>query len=91
MYETIIFMAVVLLTQFIKGTVFPRFGKTGVHIVTFTIAVIGLGIYQWAQADASVMEILMQALQFLAGAIAVYEIILSKIGFKDTKTLVDER
>lgn len=90
MYETLIFIAVVLLTQFIKAFVYPRFGKTGVHMLTFVIALVGLGIYQWAQADPSVMEWLVRAGQFLVGTIALYEVILSRIGFSDTKSIVEK-
>lgn len=90
MYETLIFVAVVLLTQFIKATVYPKFGKTGVHVLTFSLALIGLGIYQWAQADPSVMDWLVRAGQFLVGTIALYEVILSKVGFNDTKSIVEE-
>jgi len=81
MFETLIFVGVVLLTQVVKGYVYPKWGNTGVHVLTFAISLVGLGIYQYAVANPSFMELLVDALQFLAGAIALYEVILKKIGF----------
>lgn len=85
MFETLIFFGVVVLTQIIKKHVAPKWGDTGVHILTFVLALVGVGVYQYATANPAFMEVLMQALNYLALAVAVYEIILKKIGFKSTK------
>lgn len=89
MFESLIFIGVVILTQFVKKYVSPRFGDTGVHVVTFVVALVGLGIYQYATANPAFMELLMEALSFLAGAVAVYEIILKKIGFKSSTQQIE--
>lgn len=84
MFETLIFFGVVVLTQIIKKYVAPKFGDTGVHILTFVLALVGVGIYQYATANPDFMAVLMQALNYLALAVAVYEIILKKIGFRSS-------
>ena len=38
MFETLIFAGTVFLTQVVKKYVYPKFGATGVHIVTFSNA-----------------------------------------------------
>lgn len=85
MFEVVIFFGVVLLTQLIKKYVFPKFGDTGVHILTFVLAAIGVGIYQVAMQNPDVMDWIIKAIQYLALAITVYEVILSKIGFNSAK------
>lgn len=85
MYEIIIGAGVIILTQLIKNKVYPKYGSTGVHVLTFILAVIGVGIYQYSLYDPSFAEILQQALAFLATSITVYEVILKRIGFKSAK------
>ena len=89
MFETLIFAGTVLFTQAVKKYIYPRFGGTGVHIATFTVALVGLGVYQYAQINPSFMEALVWALGYLAGAIAIYEVILKKIGFQSSATLLE--
>ena len=88
--EIVIFFAILVLTQFIKKYVYPTFGDTGVHILTFTLAAIGVGIYQVATTNPSIMDWIMNAITYLALAITVYEVILSKIGFKSAKKQLED-
>lgn len=87
MYETIIFIAVVGLTQFIKKYVHPKFGNTGVHVLTFVLALIGVGIYQATISYPNFGLIVTDALTYLVSTVAIYEIILKKVGFKSSKEL----
>jgi hypothetical protein len=89
MFETLIFFGVLLLTQVTKKYIFPTFGSTGVHVLTFVIALIGVGMYQYATANPGFMAVLMESLQYLAGAVAVYEIILKKIGVKSVSSQIE--
>lgn len=82
MYESLILLGVIILTQFIKKYVYPKFGDTGVHVLTFVLALIGVGVYQYAAHNVEFKELLIQALNFLVLAVAIYEVILKKIGFK---------
>lgn len=82
MYESLILLGVVVLTQLIKKYVYPKFGDTGVHVLTFVLALIGVGVYQYALHHVEFKELLIQALNFLVLAVAIYEVILKKIGFK---------
>lgn len=79
-----------LLTQIVKKYVYPKFGSTGVHILTFIIAAIGVGIQQYAQTNVEFKELLLQGLNYLVLAVAVYEVILKKIGFKSAQEKIDE-
>ena len=89
MFETLIFFGVLILTQVTKKYVFPAFGATGVHVLTFVIALIGVGVYQYATANPAFMDILVQALNYLAGAVAVYEVILKKIGAQSVSAQIE--
>jgi len=89
MYATLIFIGTVLLTQIVKKHVFPRFGATGVHALTFTIALVGLGIYEYAQINPAFMDVIVWALGYLAGAVAIYEVILKKIGMPSATTQLE--
>ena len=90
MYESIILIGVIILTQIVKKYIYPKYGDTGIHVFTFVIACLGVGIYQAAQTYVEFKEILIQALNFLVIAVAVYEIILKKIGFKSAPDKLDE-
>lgn len=81
MYESLIFIGAILLTQVVKKFIKPRFGSTGVHVFTFIIALIGNGVYLYSQTDPEFALIIQRALEYLAGTVAVYEVILKKIGF----------
>lgn len=82
MYEIIIGTGVIILTQIIKNKVYPKYGTTGVHILTFTLALIGVAIYRYAMSDPYIYDLIREALQYLALSITIYEVILKKIGFK---------
>lgn len=90
MYEVLILLGTLLLTQFVKKYVYPKFGSTGVHILTFVIATIGVGIYQYAQTNIEFKELLLAGLNYLVVAVAVYEVILKKIGFKSAQEKIDD-
>jgi len=90
MFETLIFIGTIVLTQIFKKYVYPRFGSTGIHVLTFIIAAIGLAVYQYAKANADFMNIAVMALNYLAGAIAIYEVLLKKIGVKSVIEKIQE-
>lgn len=90
MFETLIFFGVVVLTQITKKYIVPKWGATGLHIFTFALALVGVGIYQYATANPEFMEVLLYALNYLALAVAVYEIILKKLGVKSTEEKLAE-
>jgi len=91
MYESLILIGIVILTQITKRYVYPKFGSFGIHALTFILALIGVGVYQYAQANVDFKEILMQALNFLVVAVAVYEVILKRLGVESvTKKLAEE-
>lgn len=90
MFETVIVFAIVIFTQLTKGFIYPKFGNTGVHVAAFIVAMIGVGIYQIALSNPSIMEWVLSALTYLALAISIYEIILSKIGFTSAKEQTED-
>lgn len=90
MFESLIFVGVVLVTQFIKKYVYPKWGDTGVHVLIFTLSLIGLGVYEYAQYNPAFMDVLVWSLGYLAGAVALYEVILKKIGFKSSTTQLED-
>lgn len=90
MFESLIFVGVILLTQIIKKYVYPMWGDTGVHALIFILSLIGLGVYEYAQYNPEFMDVLVWALGYLAGAVALYEVILKKIGFKSSTTQLED-
>ncbi len=90
MYETLILIGIVVLTQITKKYIFPRFGAFGIHAFTFLIAAAGVGIYQYAQHSVEFKEVLFAALNYLVVAVSVYEIILKRIGVKSVTTKLAE-
>jgi len=89
--EQLILIAVILLTQIVKGKIYPKFGATGVHIFTFVISLIGYGIYLQAITNPDFMTLVSGAIQFLIGAVAVYEVILKRIGFKSVEEAEEKK
>ena len=79
--ELLIAFGVTLLTQFVKGFVFKRWGAYGVYAVVFALALGGTVVYQYVYSIPEWKVIITHALETLAYAVALYEVILSKIGF----------
>lgn len=78
--ETLILIAIIILTQVVKNHIKPKFGDTGVHIFIFAIAMIGCAIHLGAQHNAAFGIIIGRAIGFLALSVAAYEVILKQIG-----------
>lgn len=78
--ETLILIAIVVLTQLVKNYIKPKFGDTGVHIFIFAIAMIGSAIHLGAQHSATFGIIVGRAIGFLALSVTAYEVILKQIG-----------
>jgi len=70
-----------ILTQFIKGTVYPKWGATGVHVMMFILAALYASILASFSAVPHLKIIFDHAVGILATAITAYETLLSKIGF----------
>ena len=81
MYQAIIVLGVVLLTQIIKKYIYPKWGATGVHLFAFILSLIGVVIYQFMQYNEVLNTFILKALEILTISVGVYEILLSKIGF----------
>lgn len=79
--------ALSLLTQFVKNIVFPKYGATGVHILMFILACLGVVCVGLYTSMPSVAKIIEEGLALLASAIAMYEVLLSKLGFSQGTTV----
>lgn len=82
MYETIVFIGLLVMTQVIKKHVIPKYGEWGLHGFVFLVAVAFLGVKAYADRNLEFKEVLVDAGIFLASAVSLYELILSKVGFK---------
>lgn len=85
MYEALIVLGIVVLTQVIKRYVQPKFGTIGVHVLVLVLALIGVAIYNQTLADPNFAEFVTKTLQYLASAIAAYEVIIKRLGFSSFK------
>lgn len=79
--EIVIAFFIVLATSFVKGFIKPKYGETGIHVFTFTIALTAVGVWQYLLGNPSMMAVFHQSIAVLAGAIAMYEVLLKKLDF----------
>lgn len=70
-----------LFAQFLKNFVYKKWGDYGIYTVVFIVALGGTIIYKYVYAIPEWKEIITQALETLAYAIALYELILKRVGF----------
>ena len=87
--ELVIAAALAVLAQIIKRWLAP-IGPWAVHAFVFVLALGGVAVWQAAQASPEFMDVLVQAAQMLATAVGVYELILKRLGAKNTATLLKE-
>ena len=87
--EAVIVLGVILLTQIVKKYIYPKFGSFGVNVFAFLLALIGAVIYLYVYSIPTWQVIIERALQTLVYAVAVYEIILKKIGFSTAPAQID--
>lgn len=78
MFTTLSILGINILTQLSKRLV-ERYGKTAVHALIFILAVIIVTINSLVEGNPEYLAILKQAGTILAGAVALYEILLKKI------------
>ena len=83
--EILIVFAVSILAGAVKKWVLPRFGATGVHVLVFALGLIGAVGYNLYQSDPAFQTIVSEALRTLAFAIALYEVILKRLGLFQVK------
>lgn len=88
MFEAVIILSVTVLSQLMKKYVYPKYGKTGVHVVTFVLALVFSGMYYATQSNPEFLEIMLSAGKVLVYAVGVYEVILKRIGFQSGKELL---
>ncbi len=82
-YTALAALAITFLTQLIKSYVFPKWGANGVHAVVFILALAGAGIGYAVSVYPTLASFVNHALELLAGSVALYEVILKKIGTID--------
>lgn len=76
---SIVLLSIVVLGQICKKYIIPHFGDTGLHVFLFIIAVIIVGAQAYMTVNPSFSHILLKAGEYLAGSIALYEVIVRKI------------
>lgn len=81
MYEILIVFAVALLAQVLKKWIAPRFGDLGIHVTVFVIAIAGAVGYNLYQSVPAFQAVVSEAIRTLAFAVALYELILKRLGF----------
>ena len=76
---TALVFAVTLLTSFLRKVVFPRWGRVGVQVIAFVLALVG-ALYATYQGQFPVIVTwVKEALTIFASAVALYEVILKQI------------
>lgn len=85
-YEALAVIALGLFAQFVKKYVYPAAGSAGVHGLVFMVALVGVGVWQAAQSDPSIMIMLRDAGAYLLATVGLYEVIMKRIGFKSIRS-----
>ena len=80
MTETLGLIGIMILTQVSKKYIYPRFGYFGIHVFTFIMALVVVGVHQYAQYDVRFGEWLASALTYLMAAVTTYEVFLKRLG-----------
>lgn len=80
--ELLIAFVANVFAQFVKGFVYKKWGDYGVYAVVFAVALVGTVIYKYVYSIPEWQVIITNALETLAYSIAMYELILSKIGWQ---------
>lgn len=80
MFETLSIVGLVVLGQITKKFILPRWGNTGLQVFLFVVAMGVVGVKSAMTVYPGLKEVLIQAGTYLAGAIALYEVLVSKIG-----------
>ena len=73
-----IVFAINVLTSFLKKYVYPKFGRLGVQVVVFLLAIVGAWYMQYG---ASLEVYVAQAFVLFTAAVALYEVILKRVDF----------
>ena len=83
--ELLIAFATNLFTQFLKGTVYKKFGVYGVYAVVLIVSLIGTFVYTYVYSVPEWQTVIVQALKTMAFAVAIYEVILKRVGFGEVQ------
>lgn len=88
--ELLIAFVANIFAQFVKDYVAKKFGDFGVYAVVFAIALIGVVIYKYVYSIPEWQVIITNALETLAYSVAMYEVILKRIGFASKSEKIAE-
>jgi len=76
---SLIILGIVVLGQICKKFIIPKFGITGLHVFLFFVAFIIVLVQAYSKMNPTFGQVLLKSGEYLAGAIALYEIIVKKI------------
>jgi hypothetical protein len=80
MVETsVIVLAVNILTAVARKWIFPKWGRLGVQVIAFVLALIGAAWVTYSGGFPGLIVIVEEGLKLLALAIAFYEVVLKYI------------
>lgn len=74
------------LSSFLKKWVYPKFGKVGVQVLIFGLAVLGAIYWTYGQNVLGIKEVVVAAIGLFSLSVTFYEVILSHLAvFKQPK------
>lgn len=76
---TLSIVGLLILGQICKRSIVPRYGDTGLHIFLFVVALAIVVVQVLMTTYPGFGQMILIAGKYLAGAIALYEVILKKI------------
>lgn len=76
---TVLIFLVNILTSVLKQWVYPRFGKIGVQVTVFLLALIGAAYYTYSRLFPDLETFVASAITIFSVAVAFYEVILSHL------------
>lgn len=72
-----IIFAVNVFTSILKRWVAPKYGKVGVQVVAFTLALLGAAFISWKDAIPGLEAVVYNGIAIFSLAVAFYEVLLS--------------
>jgi len=78
MTATAIILLVNIVTSLLKKFVLPKYGKTGVHVLLFVLAIIGAVYISYG---SSIQIYVSNSVAVFSLAVALYEVLLSRFAF----------
>jgi hypothetical protein len=79
MNEAALILVINVVSSLLKRWIYPRFGKNGVQVTIFILALIGAVYWTYGKDIVGIEQVVGTAIALFSMAVAIYEVILSRL------------